>query len=75
MSDIFGRSRNKQGRKPPVEGTTVELKFPPKLLARVDAIVARQPDPKPTRDKIVIRLVRRALKARAAKRKAQAKPK
>jgi hypothetical protein len=46
-------------------GTPVEMRVPPRLLARLDALVARQPDPRPTRAKMIKNLVRQALNARA----------
>jgi hypothetical protein len=52
-------------------GTPVRLRLPPKLLARVDAIVAAQPDPKPRRGQIIKRLMREALRARREKRGAR----
>jgi metal-responsive CopG/Arc/MetJ family transcriptional regulator len=45
-------------------GTEIGLRIPPRLLARLDAIVARRPDPKPTRAKLIKNLVRQALNAR-----------
>jgi len=45
-------------------GTVVGIRMPPKLLARLDAIIARRPDPKPTRAKVIRNLVRQALNAR-----------
>jgi hypothetical protein len=52
-------------------GTPVRLRMPPRLLARVDAIVAAQPDPKPRRGQIIKRLMREALNARREKRSAR----
>lgn len=45
-------------------GTSVGVRIPPKLLARLDAIIARRPEPKPTRGKLIKNLLRQALKAR-----------
>lgn len=45
-------------------GTVVGIRMPPKLLTRLDAIIARRPDPKPTRAKVIRNLVRQALNAR-----------
>jgi hypothetical protein len=52
-------------------GTLVRLRIPSKLLARVDAIVAAQANPKPPRGKIIKRLIRQGLAARRERRKAQ----
>ncbi len=45
--------------------------MPPKLLARLDALVAAQPEPKPTRGKVIEQLIREALNARRAPREAR----
>src|SRR5271156_3990937 len=45
-------------------GTVIGIRVPPKLLARLDSIIARRPDPKPTRAKVIRNLVRQALNAR-----------
>jgi hypothetical protein len=45
--------------------------MPPKLLARLDALVAAQPEPKPTRGKVIKELMREALNARRDRRKAR----
>jgi hypothetical protein len=45
-------------------GTLLEMRVPPRLLARVDALVGRQPDPKPRRAKMIKNLLRQALNAR-----------
>ena len=45
--------------------------MPPKLLARLDAVVAAQPEPKPTRGKVIKELVREALNARRDRRRAR----
>jgi hypothetical protein len=79
MSDIAGKLMKKLGRAPAVEETAIRLALPSKLLARVDAMIARRPDPKPSRDKIIIGLMRETLKARrdarlAGGKKPQAKP-
>jgi hypothetical protein len=52
-------------------GTPVRMRMPPKLLARLDALVAAQPEPKPTRGKVIKELMREALNARRARRKAR----
>ena len=52
-------------------GTPVRMRMPPKLLARVDALVAAQPEPKPTRGKVIKELMREALSARRARRRAR----
>jgi hypothetical protein len=52
-------------------GTPVRMRMPPKLLARLDAVVAAQPEPKPTRGKVIKELMREALNARRARRKAR----
>ena len=57
--------------KPAATGTPVRMRMPPKLLARVDALVAAQPEPKPTRGKVIKELMREALNARRARRKAR----
>lgn len=44
------------------------MRVPPRLLARLDALVERQPDPKPTRAKMIKNLVRQALNARDEQR-------
>ncbi len=41
--------------------TRVRVMLPPKLASRLDAFVARQPEPKPSRGKAVKMLMRRAL--------------
>ncbi len=45
--------------------------MPPKLLARLDALVAAEPEPKPTRGKVIQELIREALNARRARREAR----
>ncbi|MGO8801388.1 MAG: hypothetical protein ACLQE9_00100 [Roseiarcus sp.] len=45
------------------------MRVPPKLLARIDAIIARQPDPKPRRGQVIKMLVWEALKARGERQK------
>ena len=60
-------------KKPTVQGTAVGMRIPSKLLARIDAIVAKQPDPKPRRGQVIKMLVREALNAREARHGA-AKP-
>jgi hypothetical protein len=52
-------------------GTPVRLRMPPKLLARVDAIVAAQPEPKPPRGKVIKQLMREGLRVRRERRKAR----
>jgi hypothetical protein len=52
-------------------GTPVRLRMPPKLLSRVDAIVAAQPDPKPPRGKVIKQLMREGLRVRRDRRKAR----
>ncbi len=52
-------------------GTPVRLRMPPKLLARVDAIVAAQADPKPPRGKVIKQLMREGLRVRRERRKAR----
>jgi metal-responsive CopG/Arc/MetJ family transcriptional regulator len=47
---------------------TPVMRLPPRLLARLDALVERQPDPKPTRAKVIKNLVRQALDARDEQR-------
>jgi hypothetical protein len=74
MSDIAGKLMKKLGREPIAEGTAIRLSLPAKLLARVDAMVARRPDPKPTRDRIITGLIREALNARRDARRAAGKP-
>jgi metal-responsive CopG/Arc/MetJ family transcriptional regulator len=55
----------------PSAGTPVRMRMPPKLLARLDALVAAQPEPKPTRGKVIKELMREALNARRDRRKAR----
>jgi hypothetical protein len=43
----------------------LEVRIPPRLLARLDRIIARRPEPKPTRAKVIKNLVRLALNAGA----------
>jgi len=62
MSTTTESGSNKLAGKP--VGTVVGIRMPPKLLARLDAIIARRPDPKPTRAKVIRNLVRQALNAR-----------
>jgi metal-responsive CopG/Arc/MetJ family transcriptional regulator len=62
MSTTTDSGSNKLARKP--AGPVVGMRMPPKLLARLDAIIARRPDPKPTRAKVIRNLVRQALNAR-----------
>jgi len=45
--------------------------MPPKLLARLDALVAAEPEPKPTRGKVIQELISEALNARRARREAR----
>jgi metal-responsive CopG/Arc/MetJ family transcriptional regulator len=57
--------------KPAAAGTPVRMRMPPKLLARLDAVVAAQPEPKPTRGKVIKELIREALNARRDRRRAR----
>jgi metal-responsive CopG/Arc/MetJ family transcriptional regulator len=59
------------GTEKPAAGTPVRMRMPPKLLARLDAVVAAQPEPKPTRGKVIKELVREALNARRDRRRAR----
>jgi hypothetical protein len=49
--------------------TRVRVMLPPKLTERLDAFVARQPEPKPSRGKAVKMLMRRALDGPSAGKK------
>ena len=53
--------------------TRVRLMLPPKLTERLDAFIARQPEPKPSRGKAVKMLMRRAFGASSAPAKKPAK--
>jgi hypothetical protein len=48
-------------------GVALEVRIPPKLLARLDRIIARRAEPKPTHGKLIKNLVRQALNARERK--------
>jgi metal-responsive CopG/Arc/MetJ family transcriptional regulator len=49
-------------------GVSVQVRIPPRLLARLDRIIARRSAPKPTRGKVIKNLVRQALNARDNRR-------
>ncbi len=49
--------------------TRVRVMLPPKLTERLDAFIARQPEPKPSRGKAVKMLMRRAFGAASSAKK------
>ena len=55
------RTKNLVGK---LSWTAVGVRIPPKLLRRLDTIIATRPEPKPARAKLIKNLVRQALKAR-----------
>ena len=52
--------KNARGR-PRVDAIPVNVRFPPDELAALDAHIANNPDPKPTRPEAIRRLVRKGL--------------
>lgn len=70
---MIEKAPNKSDSMSKGKGTPVGMRVPPKLLARLDAIIARQPDPKPRRGQIIKMLVWEALKARANRKKSASK--
>ncbi len=66
---MIEKPAKKSDSKSTAQGTPVGMRVPPKLLARIDAIIARQPDPKPRRGQVIKMLVWEALKARGERQK------
>ncbi|GLK67022.1 hypothetical protein GCM10008179_06600 [Hansschlegelia plantiphila] len=50
-----------KGGRPPVGAVPVTVRLPPDLLHPLDAWIAQQPDPKPSRPEAIRRLVDQAL--------------
>ena len=57
---IDSAKKSKRGR-PSVDSEAVNVRFERQTLTRIDAWVAAQPDPKPTRPEAVRRLLEKAL--------------
>ena len=64
MKSISSAKKSKRGRgRPRVDAVPVNTRFPPDGLGALDAWIAGQPAPKPSRPEAVRRLVEQALKA------------
>jgi hypothetical protein len=64
MKSISGGKKSSRGRgRPRVDATPVNTRFPPAELRALDAWIAAQPTPKPSRPEAVRRLVKQALKS------------
>lgn len=55
-------TRKRRGPKPTGKGTLIGVRLLPPLLDTIDAWIAAQPDPKPTRPEAIRRLLAEALK-------------
>jgi hypothetical protein len=63
MKSISSAKKSKRGRgRPRVDATPVNTRFPPAELRTLDAWIAGQTAPKPSRPEAVRRLVEQALK-------------
>jgi len=63
MKSISSAKKHKRSRgRPRVDATPVNTRFPPAELRALDAWIAGQPAPKPSRPEAVRRLVEQALK-------------
>ena len=70
MNNIAWRVRRRRGwrgqyekiaRTPAIDATQLSVRMPPEKLARLDAWIAKQPRPKPSRPEAIRRLVEQAL--------------
>ncbi len=50
-----------KGGRPRVDATPVTVRIPPDLLAALDALIAQQPDPKPSRPEAVRQILAAAI--------------
>jgi hypothetical protein len=55
-------SQKRRGRPPTGRGKTIGVRIHDDRLAAIDAWIARQPDPKPTRPEAIRRLFEKALR-------------
>jgi len=63
MKSISSAKKSRKGRgRPRVDATPVNTRFPPTELRVLDAWIAGQPAPKPSRPEAVRRLVEQALR-------------
>ena len=62
MARAIPNIKKSRGR-PRIDATPIGLRIPPPQLARLDAWIANQPDPKPTRPEAIRRLIETGLKA------------
>jgi hypothetical protein len=60
MSPSIPDTRKSRGR-PRIDATQLAVRVPPRDLARLDAWISKQPDPKPSRPEAIRRLVAEAL--------------
>jgi hypothetical protein len=58
---IAGTEKRKRGRPPTGIGRNIGLRLYPEMEAAIDAWIARQPEPKPSRPEAIRRLVMEAL--------------
>ena len=52
-----GKPKSKGGRPATGKGTLIGVRFQPDMLAALDALIDRQPDPKPSRPEAVRQLL------------------
>jgi hypothetical protein len=60
MKSAIANIKKSKGR-PKINATPLMVRVPPEELARLDAWIASQPDPKPSRPEAIRRLVEKAL--------------
>ena len=63
MAAIADKPKKKMGRPPTGIGRTIGLRLYPEEETALDAWIAQQPDPKPSRPEAIRRILRAALKA------------
>ena len=65
MATIADKPKKKMGRPPTGIGKTIGLRLYPEEEEALDAWIAKQPDPKPSRPEAIRRVLREALLQRA----------
>lgn len=65
MALSISETKSKGGR-PRVDATPIMVRVAPGLLGPLDAWIAQQPDPKPSRPEAIRRILERSLKVGAA---------
>ena len=64
MSSIAGTNKSRGRGRPVVNSTAINLRLPPGQLAPLDAWIADQPDPKPSRPEAIREALAEHLKAK-----------